>query len=74
MYLGIILKVRAHAHDVSDQRRTNASAANELILITPFSLRALFQKSEYWEYANEVQVITGGRMISRHWVHRQFDS
>jgi len=41
MYFGIVLKVRAHAHDASDKPRTNASAADELILTTPFSLPAL---------------------------------
>jgi len=41
MYFGIVLKVRAHAYDASDKSRTNASAANELISTTPFSLLAL---------------------------------
>jgi len=36
MYSGIVIKVRAHAHDASDKSRTDASAANELILTTPF--------------------------------------
>lgn len=41
MYFGIVLKVRAHAHDASNKPRTNAGAANELMLTTPFFLTAL---------------------------------
>jgi hypothetical protein len=68
MYLGVVLKVRAHAHDASDKPRTNASAAKRANInhsSGPTYYKANRSlESEYWGHANKVQVITGGRMIS----------